>query len=387
MLNTRIAFSFAGGLFGLLLLLISGVMAVNPTRDSGYVLAYTDGIGFDYDVYLHDTATGYALNMTRDGLVNRTTGLSWFPDGWRVAYIAQDGRSIDVVVRDLRDGSSDIISEGYADEHSVRVSSDGRYVQFNVSLGGSPSNSPALRVFDMDNRVGQTFELEGVFAAVFHEPHWSPDSRYIAAQVGSMGVLIQAVDGSTQRQYSPASIPAPGEMQGSRCLFISATSWMPDSRSLWVASEQGLWQVAADQQQITAVEAERMDDIIARVVDLLPDNSVSDDLPCIHTIDISPDGRWLALTVTGQQRGQPLYLLDLQDQSAEPVAFETQDGQLLAVTVLGWLQDGHLLTAFTPLDAQRTCAYTVVDPATVATKSLSTLDCAEIPPERVSIPG
>ncbi|HET6568045.1 MAG TPA: BamA/TamA family outer membrane protein, partial [Rhodothermales bacterium] len=159
------------------------------TRENGYLntspalspkgdkLAYITTKGALFDVYLADPEDGTVIGKLIDGQNNTefeslrilTPGLSWSPDGKRIAVAVKSGRSDAVAVVDVDTRhTTEYRIPGIDQIITVAWSPQGGRIAFEGSMNGQSD----IYVLDLGSREAVNY-TDDVFSD--HEPAWSPD--------------------------------------------------------------------------------------------------------------------------------------------------------------------------------------------------------------------
>ena len=164
------------------------------TRDDGYYntspalspqgdkLVFVTTRGALFDIYLADASDGRIIRKLVDGqnttgfesLRILTPGLTWSPDGSRIAAAVKSGRSDAIAVIDVRDGSTLHYRIPEVDQIlSVAWSPAGDRLAFSASIDAQSD------IFVLDTSTRETVNhTHDVFSD--HEPSWSSDGTLIA---------------------------------------------------------------------------------------------------------------------------------------------------------------------------------------------------------------
>lgn len=330
MFNTRII-TVLGAVFGLILIgIIGALIVINPARDNGHVLAYRDGIGFDYDYYVEDTASGYVINLTQQGNISRDVPVQWFPDGRRIAYVTQDGAIFRIVIHDLRTGDITTVTEDNRRIMMLAISPSGEHIAFNIH-GGAFSNGATL--YHVADGTLSQLTVESIVANAA-DLKWSPDGRRLAVNLGA-AVAFHHMDSAGAALYQNTA----------GCLPFSRFTWLPDSESILLTFGQELVRINAHDGTATDYDDPRIDAIIAEW-DALTSDPLNNSDPCMTDMQTSPDGRWLAFDLWRYgHSSRPLILVDLTS-DADPLMIGDLDEQ---ITVNDWDHSQDILAVrYTP---------------------------------------
>ncbi|MEX0601298.1 MAG: peptidase S9, partial [Rhodothermales bacterium] len=152
--------------------------ALSPKGDR---LAYITTRGAFFDVYVADANDGRIIRKVIDGQDNTafeslrilTPGISWSPDGERIAVAVKSGPSDAIAVVNVRDGSSVHYRVPDIDQIlTVSWSPNGERIAFSASMNAQSD----IYVLDMTTRETINYTND-VFSD--HEPSWSPDGESI----------------------------------------------------------------------------------------------------------------------------------------------------------------------------------------------------------------
>ena len=200
-----------------------------------------------FDVYVMSSSDGAIIQKLVDGQQTNnleelhllTPGISWSPDGKRVALAAKAGAQDAILIIDAASGDQEKLTFPLDGIFSVAWSPSGRLLAF---IGNTPTQSDVY-VYDLEAKA-----LRNVTEDVFSDaqPQWSPDEKviYFSSDRGSHTASAQArmdtldnaqldlyavrlADGSVRRltawpgsdETSPVASP-----NGDRLLFISDRS-------------------------------------------------------------------------------------------------------------------------------------------------------------------
>jgi sugar lactone lactonase YvrE len=244
-------------------------------------------------------------------------GLTWSPDGRRLAFVATPAGSVngstEVYTVDA-DGSNLVrISQNDVDDDSPAWSPDGTRLAFRVA-GADPS----ARV---DSNVAITLvgQPDVTVLGPGASPVWSPDGQQIAMTVteGDVShVWIQGVDGGGRRQASDIAVAA------------APPSWSPDGQSLVVVSSAGLSLIQVASGSVTPLTADPASTATWSIGGTIAFSATGSGSPGLFVMDSdgtglrqvladqgfaavaawSPDGRWLLLG--DEHTGSPVTLVD-----------------------------------------------------------------------------
>lgn len=378
MLNLRIITVLAGTLLLTSVLVMGLVLLVNPSSDDGIILAYTDGYGFEHDLYLHDTASGYAVNVTGDGSVDiyQAVPITWFPDGRRFAYLAVGGETSSVVIRDTggaettisawdeRVGLRDmyITADGEAMYYTAMNTADGQQVmQFNVP-GNTLTANPHL---------SSTTGL-------------SPDGKWIASgrvvdTEGNFIINIRSTDGEQSLEYRSTDADIERYVNCSNTTARAFTLlWMPDSERVLLSSGRGLYWLNAVDYAIDPYDDPRITEVITNGLEWRGRST-----SCINQMSVEPTGRYLALRIGVRE----VYVFDLQDRQAQPMLLA---GQRLrwggSAWIIDWLPDSTTLLATINNEGEG-CHYMLVDPTRDTVEKVPNFACNFATALSVHVPG
>lgn len=160
-------------------------------------------------------------------------GVGWSSDGRWIAYTC--GSSKILLVSPTGDGER-VISTGLTHVSSPSWSPDSRRLVFSA---GSVDHS-AIYVIDTNGSHRRLL-------ARGRTPAWSPSSSLVAYRSGTQGSScggLRLVDANTGRDASPASAANPCHQFGVR--QIEAPEWSPDGTEIAVGSSSGVYVMNAD---------------------------------------------------------------------------------------------------------------------------------------------
>ncbi len=254
------------------------VAAPFPKGLSGTLVFHSDRAGADNPqgrsrIYTLNLASGAIAPITR-GRDHRDENPRWSPDGTRIAFKSnRDGAGYDIYVMDAGGGNVVRVTDHPAHDHDPAWMPDGQSLIF---MSERDSRGDLYRVWLNDRRVDR---LTKHFVGVAMMPNVSPDGRSVAFAAQTLQRLqfwefqVHVLDLGTGRTRAL-------DNSGGACW----PSWSPDGRSLanvLLATEPSVIQVRG-----ANGEAAR---------------SLSGDPARWHYYpDWSPDGQWVALSVSPQ---------------------------------------------------------------------------------------
>ena len=151
--------------------------AISPQGDK---IVYISNKDYFFDVYLMDANTGKEIKRLVKG--NRTVdfeelniltpGISWSPDGKKVAISAKSGGDDAIFIINAEDGSSENVPVRFPSIETVDWSKDGKKLAF------SAQNYDAGNIYIYDFETGKVEKLtDDIFSD--HDPRWSFDGKKI----------------------------------------------------------------------------------------------------------------------------------------------------------------------------------------------------------------
>jgi len=357
-------------------LLIAGILALSPTpHNDGVVLAYTDGRRFDFDLYLHDTASGYSLNITRDGVMDMVQPMpvTWFPDGKRFAYLARDGGMSSVRIRDVSSGATHISESEHTGLRDVFVTADGNAVFYTTQ---TDTGAPLVMQYHLANRTLNPTHISSSY-------YLSPDGRHtVKGQTlnteGHFTITIQATDNTEGIIYRSIE---DNMLRAAACVRNAGLPhdvvWQRDSQRVLISSGQHLYWLSAVDHAITPLDDQRLADAIAQT-------STWSRLggPCISGLSLDPSERYLVTRIGNRD----IYVFDLHDESAPPtVLTDTISRRGSSVWAIDWLPGRTALLAV--INNGGNCEYVTIDPTRNTIERLPNFECDFSIAISVHVPG
>lgn len=259
----------------------------------GRTLAFTQDYGGDenYDIFLHDLASGRVRNLTPD-TPDETINpeVSWSPDGQRLAFVSNRGGQMAAHVLDLATGAVRRATEHSYADYTVEWSPDGCRLAVNAHTTGQDVGAfivPADGA-SAERAVG---DGKGMIDAVF--PRWSPDSRRILFSSNAHGVSDVGI-----YDLDSGTIGWVTEGPWDKVL----TDWSPDGRRIVYTFNRG-------------------GDVALVVKDLETGETQAHEIePGVHLAPrFSRDGRHIFFLYAGPRRPNDLWALSLTDGTFRPL--------------------------------------------------------------------
>lgn len=171
-----------------LLLPVSDLLAQQP---SGKVVFSWFG-----DVYTYQFGSSDRIRLTNDG--NAYLGISWSPDGTKIAYVSYQTNSSEIYVMNA-DGTRRVrLTTNTFSEMQITWSPDGSRIAF---VSGRTGNS---EVFVMNADGSNPINISNHSAFDFN-PAWSPDGQQLlfsSERNGNLDIYAANVDGTNLRQLT-----------------------------------------------------------------------------------------------------------------------------------------------------------------------------------------
>lgn len=148
----------------------------------------------------------------------------WSPDGKAIAFAADAGGNLDIMVLDLADGKVRNLTKHPAEDREPAWSPDGQFVAFTTNRNKvDPDDFDLYRI-----RVeGAEMAPVDTSADRASQPAWSPDGRRIAytrsTTFDDHRLWLAAPDGSEQKPLLPAIMP----------VNATAPAWSPDGTRIY----------------------------------------------------------------------------------------------------------------------------------------------------------
>jgi Tol biopolymer transport system component len=151
--------------------------AISPQGDK---IVYISNKDYFFDVYLMDATTGKELDRLIKG--NRTVdfeelniltpGISWSPDGKKIAIAAKSGAEDAIFIVDAESGASDNVPVRFPGVETVDWSKDGKKLVF------AAQNNDASNIYTYDFESGK---IENLTNDIFSDsdPRWSYDGKKV----------------------------------------------------------------------------------------------------------------------------------------------------------------------------------------------------------------
>ncbi|GMU89239.1 MAG: peptidase S9 [Chlorobiota bacterium] len=169
--------------------------AISPQGDK---IVYISNKDYFFDVYLMDANTGKEIKRLVKG--NRTVdfeelniltpGISWSPDGKKVAIAAKSGGDDAIFIINAEDGSSESVPVRFPSIETVDWSKDGKKLAFTAQ------NYDAGNIYIYDFETGKVDKLtDDIFSD--HDPRWSYDGKkiYFSSDRDSLMVVKSDYEG------------------------------------------------------------------------------------------------------------------------------------------------------------------------------------------------
>lgn len=182
------------------------------------------------------------VRMTNDRFLD--TDPAWSPDGTRIAFSSDREGTLDIWVRDLKDGADRRLTSLPTAEMSASWSPDGRQVAFKSSFGLFNDD---LSVVDVAS--GQVKKVHPTLFGL-SKPTWSPsgDALVVSAPVRSSSryregwneLLAIPLDGSAPQYHAPI----PQRSLGPR--FGGGPVWSPDGSKMAFVMDGVIWTMPVD---------------------------------------------------------------------------------------------------------------------------------------------
>lgn len=173
-----------------------GFYNINPALSpSGDKIAFISNRDFYFDVYLMDASDGKILKRLVKG--NRsadfeelnilTPGLSWSPDGKRIALSAKSSGADVLYIIDAESGKSETIPFKFEGITNVAWSPSGRF----IALSGHNSSQSDIYVYDFETKT-----IDNITDDIFTDldPAWSPDESKIYFASDRKDMLTEQID-------------------------------------------------------------------------------------------------------------------------------------------------------------------------------------------------
>lgn len=207
---------------------ISGALALVWSPDGRYLLTLRPIDLALRALYLIEVETGVGRDLVQDNLISP----AWSPDGTRIAYYTQNAGpqgDIEIWLIDLAGGEPRFLSYAGRFVGGLTWSPDGR------RLALSSSYRTGRDVLLVDVETGELVNLTQGQGENF-DPQWSPDGAslaYLSNRDGQMSLYIQPLDDQ------PRALTAIFEQ-------VWSPQWSPDGTALAVIAPTGLYVLAAD---------------------------------------------------------------------------------------------------------------------------------------------
>ncbi len=179
---------------------------------------YGDGNG---EIYVLDTSTGKAANLTRHPADDRAP--AWRPDGGAIAFESHRDGNWELYVLELSTGVLHRITEDLAYDGAPSWSPDGTQIAFESYRDGN------LEIYVTNLETGQIRRLTADPAGDYG-PSWSPDGLLIA--------FTSWRDGNKEIYVAPALEGAPRNLS-QHAADDEQPAWAPDGSSLAFVSWRG----------------------------------------------------------------------------------------------------------------------------------------------------
>jgi TolB protein len=195
-----------------------GSIVAAPTWVPGRLaLAYTSYRLGNPDIFRHDLGSGARSPIARHPGLN--TGVSYSPDGSRIAMILSKGGSPDVYVANADGSGLKQLTRTTEDESSPCWSADGKWICYASKSKGIRG----LSKIPASGGTAQRIITRGVSNP--SEPDWSPDGKWIVftAQMGGFEICVVPAEGGNATVLTSGEDP----------------SWAPNSRTVVFAKRSG----------------------------------------------------------------------------------------------------------------------------------------------------
>ena len=308
--------------------------AISP---EGKLIAYAAGTPGRMRIYVRPVSGGNAIAVSNESMFNHRWP-TWSPDGSQLAFLAGGDGNEDsrLYVASALGGSQRLIAEGLSSFSTPSWSPNGKDIAYPLldSIVIRDAKSGAARGISARPRMRKSSGLtksSSIWA--IHSLSWSPDGRRLAFVSGNPGFAFGTL---TFGNLGPSSIwiialdGSPPHRLTTGPYTFGSPIWTPDGRGmLYVSNAGGAWDVyhqAIDASALPDGEPKRLTTgLNAHGIGLTRDGSflayslvnsrsnifaapipvrgvtlgsavrrLTNDNQTVETVDVSPDGKWLA---------------------------------------------------------------------------------------------
>jgi WD40 repeat protein len=258
--------------------------ALSPQGDR---VAFISNRNDFFDVFLMNASDGTIIRKLVDGqqtadleeLHLLTPGISWSPDGKRIALAVKAGEEDAILLIDVEEGDQEKLLFGLEGIFSVRWSPDGSRIAFV----GNTARQSDIYVYDLGTRA-----LSKLTNDIFSDadPAWSPDSRTVYF-VSDRGAAIREPAGVlTRDQYAQMDLFSVDVAGGS---VRRLTDWPESDESSPVALPDG-------RRLLFISDRNGINNIYALEIDSGATRPLTNSLSGVYQLSLSGDGSKLAFS-------------------------------------------------------------------------------------------